>query len=682
MSEKQNKKIERAPQKESRQKKLSELRQIKATETANALTSRATTTDLAKKQAIELTKKPEKKSGKLQESYFKKIESLKKTTKADRKKLKGSSIEAVRYKSRLLVGPAKPKETTKARITNLKQETARRIKAYSSKIEGEWITLDYEQMGSDKKDRSHEYYIGLGDILLDPDIKSIEVRKNGDTFRCKKGVTGSGRIGFIYDEGPRKGKYVATFTGDQYRILSNSEVDMSNKKEISLYLKNVKTENSNRKNHKEVFKKEEKTEKIKPGTRLRGSTRFKVDIDENKSIVDQIIRKLSPLQRRNAKIIEEEFTKTLKPTGLSDLAIKKIIAAAIINASAESGLKGGQSGIKTDRNPYNGREDSWGLFQYNIPAHVRKKGNTIEERKRQMDRLREKVKKPRENSRRVSRKVKGKWGRRIRRVASSGGTIQRLTELFCEDIERPKNKVKGGIRRGRRTPKFFKGSIIRNETVARTTVVKSKEKTTTKPGEKFKADEIALLGDSYANGQWNAGLNKIISRDKYFARHSTKTTDYLGLLDPQNFKPRLLKGNKKRQKLIRAIKSSKLIYLKLGGNEYTFGVERFKKNMRTLIKYIKKINPNAKIAIPEIGPRKSTKPASSKRLAQKEKINQWIRSGGGGLFRPLVWYKTVADKNNPGYYETKYNRKNANDGHLNRAGFRKLNKEFIDNFVA
>lgn len=628
-------KIETPAAAEDKKITLSDKRQEEGLKTAEGLTEKPTTKDLADETA----------NGLIQKSYLQNIESLKAHTEPDRTKLKKASIENVRYQSRLLVEPAKEKETPIEQIKNLKQETARRIKAYSSKIEGEWITLNYEQIGSDTKGRSHEYYVGLGDILVDPDITEIEVVKNGKTFKCIRSTGSSGRNCFKYAEGNRKGRYCSTFTGDQYRILSKTEVDLNNETEVKNYIKKTDQETQN----KSTYKENEESREYTP------------TIDENNSIASQINRKLTAEQAKMVNIIEEEFTAALSSEGLSPIAIKKIVAAAVVNAWHESTLNPnavGDSGA------------SVGLFQ----LHIRGAGSGLTTETR---------KDPRTNARIIlKREVLGSFGEKLIRAAKNpNSTVAQLTAIFCERIERPRNKEIQGQRRARTAMQFFPGEI-KNSTPRTVAATQAKETATTKPQEKFHPEQIALLGDSYANGQWNAGLRSVIPKENYFAQASTKTTDYLGLLAPNTFKTGLLEGSEKRQKLISAIKNSKLIYLKLGGNEYTFGVERFKRNMRTLIDYIKRINPNAQIAIPEIGPTKSTKIISPKRIAQKNEINKWIRSGESGLFRPLVWYNTVADKDNPEYYETKYNRRNPTDGHLNIEGFQKLNKAFLDNFVA
>ncbi len=198
--------------------------------------------------------------------------------------------------------------------------------------------------------------------------------------------------------------------------------------------------------------------------------------------------------------------------------------------------------------------------------------------------------------------------------------------------------------------------------------------------EKFKREEIAVIGDSYAQGQWGAGLSGLIPKSRYFGHHSTKTTDFIDILEEKDTK--LLQVDKHRELLIAAIKSAKLIYIKLGGNEYWKGVQPFKDNMTRLIALIKEINPDARIAVPEIGPSRGNLKLSASEQRKKDGINEWILSGGGGLFMPLKWSHTVADASDSKVFREEFERKGKpKDGHLNSRGFEKMNAAFLQQFV-
>ncbi len=142
---------------------------------------------------------------------------------ADVKKLRTSSITDVRYNTRLLkvkTGVEKDKD----QVENVKIETQRRLKAYTSAYDGKWYTLDYAKMGNDAKNRSHEDYVGLGDIIIDPSITDIIIDRGGKYILAKRGVVQhgkhKGRVGFI----DTNGYYAYSNTGDKLRILTKSEL--------------------------------------------------------------------------------------------------------------------------------------------------------------------------------------------------------------------------------------------------------------------------------------------------------------------------------------------------------------------------------------------------------------------------------------------------------------------------
>ncbi|MFA7686100.1 MAG: hypothetical protein WCX95_04860 [Candidatus Gracilibacteria bacterium] len=135
------------------------------------------------------------------------------------------TIEDIRYKTRLLKKEAageKPEE----QVNNLKEETARRMKAYTTDAGNGWFQLDYAKLGSDKNGLTHELHVGLGDVLLDLDIEKIAVEKNGQIITAHRGIVESGpyagRVGFLDDK--NSNEYVATHTGDKFRILSNENM--------------------------------------------------------------------------------------------------------------------------------------------------------------------------------------------------------------------------------------------------------------------------------------------------------------------------------------------------------------------------------------------------------------------------------------------------------------------------
>jgi hypothetical protein len=154
------------------------------------------------------------------------------TAKADMDVLTGKSpeaytIEDIRYNTRLLKKKGEGEEKPEEQVANLKEETARRMKAYTTDAGDGWFQLDYAKMGTDKNGLTHELYVGLGDILLDLDIQNIVVQKEGGLVKAHRGIVASGshagRVGFL-DEA---GEYVATHTGDKFRIISSDKMDVT-----------------------------------------------------------------------------------------------------------------------------------------------------------------------------------------------------------------------------------------------------------------------------------------------------------------------------------------------------------------------------------------------------------------------------------------------------------------------
>lgn len=203
-------------------------------------------TDLSGKPADALiANSPAPDAGRVHEEFVGKTkEVIEATAKADMDVLTGKSpeaytIEDIRYNSRLLnkkQGEEKPEDE----IANLKDETARRMKAYSASTGDGWFKLNYANLGSDKLGMSHELYVGLGDILLDIDIQNILVEIDGRIVKAHRGIASdgshSGRVCFL-DE---NNEYVATHTGDRFRIVSNENIPVSD------YSSKYKEENEKR----------------------------------------------------------------------------------------------------------------------------------------------------------------------------------------------------------------------------------------------------------------------------------------------------------------------------------------------------------------------------------------------------------------------------------------------------
>ncbi len=170
----------------------------------------------------------------------------------DREKLRTASVQNIRYETHVLTSRPQPSDEI-GRINNVKAETARRINAYTSAQTEGWHKIDYKSVGGEE----HERMIGLGDILMDPDIKLIKIKKrNGTEFTAERGVSKTGRVSFLYAEdvpslNKKKGDYVATFTGDQFKIIDTADnketIPSENPAELTRYIEKLNSEEAQRK---------------------------------------------------------------------------------------------------------------------------------------------------------------------------------------------------------------------------------------------------------------------------------------------------------------------------------------------------------------------------------------------------------------------------------------------------
>lgn len=377
--------------------------------------------DLADKKAQETTNSPENKeadketpAGKVHKTYIEKTEAIKEDdAEKDLKTLQDNDIKTIRFKSRLLKAKAE-NEDENAQALSIKEETAKRIKAYTDKGANDWYTLNYQRLGSDKRGRTHEMNVGLGDILLDPDVKEILLkRSNGTIVKAHRGIVPSrqmyaGRQAFL-DENNR---YLDSYTGDSFRILSGDETDFKNPEAVKKYLSQFgeeeKTREENEKNYEDEIR----------STEDQDVYYTEANLDPSKSVVEQIKISLNSSQKENAKIIENIFKEKLQGKGLSDEAIAKIIAAAIVNAYKESGLNASAVGD---------HGNSIGLFQ----LHIRGAGHDMSVEERQD---------PVTNTKTIiEREVLGSFGRVLIARAKAGATVTELAAVFSKYIERPRD---------------------------------------------------------------------------------------------------------------------------------------------------------------------------------------------------------------------------------------------------
>jgi len=179
------------------------------------------------------------KPGEIHGVYIDRINELKEKSpelvKKDEQRIRDANIEDVRFNSRFL-NEKKEGEDSETQKSNIKDETRRRMLAYTSSFDGKWYTLDYAKMGSDSKGRSHEKYVGLGDVIIDPDVQEIVVDRGGEIIHAVRGKVQRGkhrgRIGFVEKE---TGKYVYSHTGDRFRILTNNSDKLETEQYLSIY---------------------------------------------------------------------------------------------------------------------------------------------------------------------------------------------------------------------------------------------------------------------------------------------------------------------------------------------------------------------------------------------------------------------------------------------------------------
>lgn len=147
---------------------------------------------------------------------------------SDKQTIDTASISEIRTNISLLTKTPKdapPKE----KIIGVQNETARRIEQYSEK-NGDWRRLKYGK---------HEMQIGLGEILADPAVDAIYVKRRGEKpFKAIRGIAPpnsryAGRVCFLDPRITNGDPYVATHDGDEFRIASEGfDVEKANEKQI------------------------------------------------------------------------------------------------------------------------------------------------------------------------------------------------------------------------------------------------------------------------------------------------------------------------------------------------------------------------------------------------------------------------------------------------------------------
>lgn len=181
------------------------------------------------------------------EKYAEKMEELEKSPESldqYRKSLKDAEVENIRCSSDVLTKEENEKNPEDA-VTNVKLETERRLASYTKGKPDEqgWYTLDYLQVAY-----HHEMAVGLGDVLLDPNIRHIEFRQNAsDSYtQAAERTIIDGRICFAVN-----GEYLTSYTDNQFRIMTDEEY------EDAQYRAEIVKEREARSAYREQFKQHE-----------------------------------------------------------------------------------------------------------------------------------------------------------------------------------------------------------------------------------------------------------------------------------------------------------------------------------------------------------------------------------------------------------------------------------------
>lgn len=487
---------------------------IKAWEATNIYKAAQQARETEGTKSAQALETPEGKAGALHGSYDKKIKALSAAAEtqdpeSDRNTLRKSEITDIRTNSRLLK-TKKSEEKPEEQVVNLKEETARRMRAYTQESANDWHALNYQKMGSDSKGRSHEMHIGLGDILLDPDITQILVSKDGITKKATRGTLGTGRAAFLYEDGT----YAATYTGDKFRILDGTETKPEDKtpegkKAVDRYIEKLGTEETTRGTQKEYFQKNPDFGTYTPSNDEIGRYDGTIELG---NVVDQI-KGLSGGQIAAARVIEEEFRKAL--TGkLEPLPLNNAIAAAIINAKRESGL-----------NPRNDRGDSGtsvGLFQLHAG------GGASRLQKKYGNEWKKYAQDPRINTiEMIETEVLGNFGKkRFMPRAAAGASAAELAGIFAYDLERPTDQA-GAARRSENLILAHFGKEKPADTIENGTMIAKGKETIFKSGE-HQRPGISTLADNQDFWIWGSSIAHMMTGNEI--DENGKSTNKIGVL--------------------------------------------------------------------------------------------------------------------------------------------------------
>lgn len=153
----------------------------------------------------------------------------------NRKKLGDSKLKEIFSNNNLL---SKIGENDLEKAKNIKEETLYRVATYTkqnpktaTELENQWLELDYLTVGGQKQENN----VGLAEVLIDPDIKFVMVKKGSKLIL---GHRIDGERGF-YDT---NNQYIATFTGDKFKIMDNTSTDFNDPEARKTYLAKAETD--------------------------------------------------------------------------------------------------------------------------------------------------------------------------------------------------------------------------------------------------------------------------------------------------------------------------------------------------------------------------------------------------------------------------------------------------------
>ena len=534
--------------------------------------------------------------------------------------IKSSSIEEIR-KNPWLLTKITDKDSVENKIRGVKQETIRRISIYTSKKSDDWYTIDYASKGSDKEGLSHEENIGLGDILLDSGIEAVQVKKDGELINGHRGIVQSGRhkgrLGFL-DE---NNQYIATHTGDQFKISAKTTININIPDVKSEYFRNLQKEIKIRKDNV-------------------ASNYEPINLDEkNSDVVSLINIRLNREQKENALIVEQVF----KEAGLP----ASVTAAALVNAHAESKIRNIKCRIPG--------EDSAGIFQLNIRGAGH--GMSLKDR---LD--------PQKNAKRIVKVIKGRFGKKLLKAAKNGASVNELAAIFSRDIERPKETQLAMSHRRQLAQRMFRNHIPYEPQRALV------QNTAQESPERFNPEKTVVLGASLLGGaanQFPRGITNLTQKGKGIS--------YMRRIFDKNIKPHPGKFN---TLVLSGATVNSFPQGSLNQAKIDNAFAQITEDMSYIIQSAKEMGLKVVVIthppwgkrIQEIADKVPAKSSERFALLQslQDRVSQWTMNNSK-IDKAIPLHKEFADPSND-----KMLAKNLGNGwHLNSKGYRKMKDRII-----